>query len=202
MSVKAFATQLLNSVKEVRTSSETLQCDNLISYLEQVIATDPGALSPEQVISTDPGTLSPDQIEHLKAQLQLMVEREKSSHASDLEMFRAVIQSGQNAVKTALLMNGGASVALLAFIGKLTEEQHSRIPPFADALAIFVAGVFAIVVASGSTYLSQWFYAGSETWKQRTGLGFNILSILLGLTSYGLFVWGMRTAYAAFIAFS
>lgn len=189
MSVKEFAIQLLNSIKDVRTNSETLQCDNLISYLEKVIA-------------TDPGDLSQNQIEHLKAQLQIMVEREKSNHASDLEMFRTVIQSGQNAVKTALLMNGGASVALLAFIGKLTEEQQSRIPPFADALAIFVAGVFTIVVASGSTYLSQWFYAESETWKERTGLGFNLLSILLGLTSYGFFVWGMRTAYAAFLTFT
>lgn len=189
MTVKAFATQLLASVKEVKVSSESINCDNLITYLEKVIA-------------TEPGELSPDQIENLKAQLQLMVEREKSNHASDLEMFRTVIQSGQNAVKTALLMNGGASVALLAFVGKLTEEQHSRIPAFTDALAIFVCGVFTIVVSSGVTYLSQWFYAETESWKQRIGLFFNIVAISLGLISYGFFVWGMRSAYSAFLAFA
>lgn len=189
MTVKAFATQLLNSVIEVKASSESIKCDNLILYLEKVIA-------------TDPGDLSADQIENLKAQLQIMVEREKSNHASDLEMFRTVIQSGQNALKTALLMNGGASVALLAFIGKLTEEQHSRIPAFTDALAVFVCGVFAIVVSSGFTYLSQWFYAETENWKQHAGLIFNIFAILLGITSYGFFVWGMRSAYAAFLTFA
>lgn len=189
MTVKAFATQLLTSVKEVKVSSESINCDNLILYLEKVIG-------------TEPGDISPDQIENLKAQLQLMVEREKSNHASDLEMFRTVIQSGQNAVKTALLMNGGASVSLLAFIGKLTEEQHARIPAFTNALAIFVCGVFAIVASSGATYMSQWFYAEPENWKQRTGLSFNVLAILLGLVSYVFFVWGMRSAYVAFLAFT
>lgn len=189
MSVKAFAIQLLNSVKDVRANSETLKCDNLIAYLEEVIAAPPG----------DP---TPSQIEHYKFQLQLMVEREKGNHASSLEEFRSVIQSGQNALKTALLMNGGASIALLAFIGKLTERQQSQIPNFAEALAIFVLGVFSIVVASGSTYLSQWFYAEFGNWARRTGAGFNILSILLALTSYGLFVWGMCKAYSALLAFT
>ena len=67
-------------------------------------------------------------------------------------------------------MKGGASVALFAFAGKLTEEQHSRILAFTYALAIFVCDVFAIVTSSGPTYLSQWFYAETESWKQRTGL--------------------------------
>lgn len=188
MSVKIFATQLLNSIKEIRINGESIKCDNLIAYLEKVIA-------------NPPGDISPDQIEHLKAQLQLMVEREKSNHASDLEMFRSVIQSGQNALKSALLMNGGASIALLAYIGKLTEAQQARIPAFADALVIFVLGVLAIVVASGSTYLSQWFYAESEK-KERTGLAFNITAVFLGILSYVLFIWGMRKAYVAFLAFT
>ncbi|MCP1418478.1 hypothetical protein J3D47_002721 [Pseudomonas laurylsulfativorans] len=189
MSVREFATQLLSSIKDIKANSESIQCDNLITYLEQVIATAPG----------EPG---PDQIEQLKAKLQIMVETEKSHHASDLEMFRTVIQSGQNAVKTALLMNGGASVALLAFIGKLTEVQQARIPVFAEPLTFFVLGVLAIVITAGSTYLSQWFYAASESWKQRTGMAFNILSILLGLCSYGFFVWGMRKAYVGFLTFA
>ncbi|AWY39406.1 hypothetical protein DKY63_05595 [Pseudomonas putida] len=189
MSVKAFAAQLLNSIKEIRVNSESIPCDNLINYLEQVVA-------------SAPGDMTPDQIEHLKAQLQIMVEQTKNNHASQLEMFRTVIQSGQNAVKTALLMNGGASVALLAFIGKLTEAQQIRIPVFAEALTFFVIGVFAIVVTAGMTYLSQWFYAASEQWKRKTGFAFNIISIVLGLSSYGFFVWGMRKAYLAFLGFA
>jgi len=189
MTVKKFASQLLESVRDIKKHSESIHCDNLITYLESAIA-------------TTPSEATTDQIEHLKAQLQLMVEREKSNYANDLEMFRSVIQSGQNAVKSALLMNGGAAVALLAYIGKLTETQQLRIPVFAEALAIFVLGVFAIVVSSGSTYLSQWFYAEEATWKQRVGLGFNLFSITLGLASYGFFIWGMSVAYSAFLAFA
>ncbi|RJX81591.1 hypothetical protein D3M70_08875 [Pseudomonas sp. LS-2] len=189
MNAKEFASQLLETVKEIKSNkNESIQCDNLIQYLDNCVR-------------TSPADLSQDQIEHLKAQLQIMVEREKSNHASDLEMFRSVIQSGQNALKTALLMNGGASVALLAFIGKLTEERQAHIPAFTNALAIFVLGVFCIVVASGSTYLSQWLYADEPEWKERAGFWFNALSILLGLTSYGLFIWAMTKAYSAFMTF-
>jgi hypothetical protein len=189
MNAKAFASQLMETVKEIKgNKNDSIQCDNLIQYLDNFV-------------QTGPSEISQDQIEHLKAQLQIMVEREKSNHASDLEMFRSVIQSGQNALKTALLMNGGASVALLAFIGKLTEERQAHIPAFTNALTVFVLGVFCIVVASGSTYLSQWLYAAESGWKERAGFGFNLLSIILGLASYGLFIWAMTKAHGAFLAF-
>ena len=35
----------------------------------------------------------------------------------DIEMFKSVIIAGQAALKSAILINGGATVALLAFIG-------------------------------------------------------------------------------------
>lgn len=132
----------------------SIDCDILISYLEKVI-------------NSSSKNLTQADIEHYKAQLQLWVEAEKRNHSADLEMFRSVIQSGQNALKSSFLLNGGASVALLAFIGKLTEEQASRIPGFAYPLSVFVTGILSIALASGATYLSQWFYAAPEAWKQK-----------------------------------
>ncbi|WP_269619231.1 hypothetical protein [Zhongshania sp. BJYM1] len=189
MSAKEFAAQLKTTIEGLRANgTAAIFCDNLIAYLEEVVN------SPSPVVTQA-------ELEHYKAQLQVWVEAEKRNHVSDLEMFRSVIQSGQNAIKTSFFLNGGASVALLAFIGKLTEEQHSRIPSFALALTIFVMGVFCIAMTSGLTYLSQWFYAESELWKQKVGLGLNVASILLGLASYGFFIWGMCRAYESFLAF-
>lgn len=189
MSVKDFASQLRKTIVELKNNgTSSINCDNLIAYLEEV------ENSPSPVVTEA-------ELEHYKAQLQVWVESEKRNHASDLEMFRSVIQSGQNAIRSSFLLNGGASVALLAFIGKLTEEQQSKIPEFADSLTIFVIGVLAIALTSGFTYLSQWFYAEDEAWKQKTGFVLNIFSILLGLSSYGFFIWGMCRAYTSFVSF-
>ena len=102
-------------------------------------------------------------------------------------MFRSVILSGQNALKTAFLMNGGATMAFTCFLRKLSMATQVQSAVFASALVVFVIGVLAITVASGLTYLSQWFYAHSEPWKRKIGHVLNFLTIALGLASYGFF---------------
>jgi hypothetical protein len=189
MSAKEFAAQLKTTIEEIKAKgTAAIYCDNLIAYLDEVIK------SPSQVVSAA-------ELEKFKADLQVWVEQNKAAHQSNLEMFRSVIQSGQSAIRSSFLLNGGAAVAMLAFIGKLTEAQAGKIPVFASSLTIFVMGVLAITITSGFTYLSQWFYSGELRWKVITGLWFNILAIVFGLASYGIFIWGMCEAYAAFIKF-
>ncbi|MCE5194928.1 MAG: hypothetical protein LLF28_05650 [Nitrospiraceae bacterium] len=189
VSAKEFAAQLKKTIEEIKAKgTATINCDNLIAYLDEAIK------SPSPVVS-------PAKLEKYKAELQGWVEQNKAAHESGLEMFRSVIQSGQNAIRSSFLLNGGAAVAMLAFIGKLTENQAAKIPAFAPSLTIFVIGVLAITVTSGITYLCQWFYAGNQQWKVKTGFWLNIAAIVLGLSSYGIFIWGMCEAYAAFINF-
>ena len=47
------------------------------------------------------------------------LERWKANNAIGIEMFKSVIEAGLNALKSAMIINGGASVALLAFMGAL-----------------------------------------------------------------------------------
>lgn len=47
---------------------------------------------------------------------------------SSLEMFKSVIEAGQNSMRAAMLMHGGASVALLAFIGNLAAMRPQKPP--------------------------------------------------------------------------
>jgi hypothetical protein len=182
------AIELKDVIEKLQKNGEThIECSKLINYLQNAS-------------ENPPQDLPPDHLERLKAQLQILVEAHKSSHASDLEMFRSVIQSGQNAVKTSFLMNGGASVAILAFIGKLTESNKPSIPLFAETLTLFVTGVFLISVTAGITYLSQWFYADDSPRKQLAGFILNLSAILVGLGSYGMFIWGMKAAYNSFLS--
>jgi len=189
MSANEFAAHLKKTIEEIKAKgTAAIYCDDLIAYLNEIIK------SPTPVVS-------PAELEKYKADLQVWVEHNKAAHESNLEIFRSVIQSGQNAIRSSFLLNGGAAVAILAFIGKLTETQAAKIPVFAASLTIFVIGVLAISVTSGLTYLSQWFYAGVSPWKVRSGFWLNIAAIVLGLSSYGVFIWGMCKSYAAFLKF-
>jgi primosomal replication protein N len=144
MTTKSFAAELRDLIRSIRDEQgiSEIRIDNLIAYLEEVIN------SPEEEIT-------PAQMEMYKAELQVWAKQNEAIQAQNVEMFRSVILAGQNALRTAFLMNGGATVALLAFLGKLSDRHQDKIAVFSSAMVIFVAGVFAITIASGVTYLSQ-----------------------------------------------
>lgn len=51
----------------------------------------------------------------------------KAQRQSDLEVFKSVISTGQTALKTSFLVNGGAAVALLAFIGNVWSKVQAPV---------------------------------------------------------------------------
>src|SRR6185437_9417296 len=152
MSAKRFAAEMKAAIAGIKANgAATIPCDNLIAYLDQVLN------SSEQ----DPPQV---EMEQFKANLQNWIEANKQVHAGQMEMFRSVITSGQGAIKSSFLLNGGAAVAILAFIGHLAQFDAAKVPVFASCLVLFAYGVFAVAVTSGSTYLSQWFYASTHQW--------------------------------------
>lgn len=191
MKEKNFAIQLKNTIKQIKSNgSVTISCDHLIAYLDEVI-------------NSQTSEITSVQFEKYKADLQLWVENNKANQASSLELFRSVITSGQNAIRSSFLLNGGAAVALLAFISNLTENHKNKVVVFADSLIPFVCGVLLIAITSGVTYLSQWFYCNNDcSWKNKTGFFLNILAIIFGLFSYVCFIYGMYRAYVGFQNFS
>lgn len=189
MSVKQFAIELRQTIEKLNADGvDAIKSSNLIAYLDEVVKSP----NPE----TDPANL-----ERYRAELQLWVEENKKLHSWDLEGFKSVISAGQNALKTAFLMNGGATVAMLAFVGKLSEDHVAKIPVFSTAMVCFVIGVLLVTISSGATYLSQWFYFKPEKWQQTAGFWLNMVAILCGLSSYVLFVAGTMKSYKAFVAF-
>jgi hypothetical protein len=192
MDAKEFAQELREVVADLKTKGiDSIGADNLIRYLDEAA----------RDLSTSGARPSEATIERYKAELHKWVEEHKNIHTQRVEMFRSVIQAGQNALRTAFLMNGGASVALLAFIGHLSSVAPGRIPSLAPSLAVFVCGVLVAALATGVTYLSQWFYAGDPSWQKKTGFALNIATILLGLSAYGIFAFGMWRAYRVFEGF-
>ncbi len=113
------------------------------------------------------------------------------------EHYKAVIQSGQAALRSAILINGGAAVALLAFIGNLMRTDGAQLPETAlrHSLLTFIWGVLAAAVATGFTYLAVCF-ACPET--RRRFATFNGLAIACVVLSYLSFIAGGFLAWIGF----
>jgi len=101
--------------------------------------------------------------------------------------FHAVITIGQGALKSGALINGGACVAILAFIGNILTKDTSMISGLSTALLIFGFGVFLAAAASGSTYLAQVNY---ETKKIKKAVCINKVTIVIVILSYLSFLGG------------
>ncbi|MBN1941888.1 MAG: hypothetical protein JW849_01210 [Phycisphaerae bacterium] len=120
----------------------------------------------------------------------------------ELEQLRAGIkyqqvnQQGQAAIKSALLINGGASVAMLALIGTLIDKQVERvlITKLCLSLGMFVAGTLIVAIACGGTYLCGMLQSRVKIWWV-----LNIIVIIMVIFGYVLFGWSSRNAYCAFM---
>jgi hypothetical protein len=190
VSTKIFAKQMRETIEDVKANgTAAIYCDNIINYLKEVEA------------SPTPD-LSQVEIEKFKSDLQQRVEAKKQDHESNLEMFRTVISSGQNAIRSSFLLNGGAAVALLAFLGHLASDAPSKVSSFAPCLLPFGYGVLCIAIVSGLTYLSQWLYASECRLAKKAGFISNILCIAGGLCSYGFFTWGLLSTHELFSAYA
>ncbi len=178
---------MIEGIKSKGTAA--IYCDDLIAYLNEV----------QNSSAPEPTAI---EIEKYKADLQNWIEANKHTHEAQLELFRSVITAGQSAINSSFLLNGGATVALLAFIGHLAQFKPGKVAEFGACLLPFAFGVLAIVVTSGLTYLSQWLYASPRPLARKAGFVINMLCIVLGLASYGFFAWGLFTTYRAFVAYA
>jgi hypothetical protein len=126
--------------------------------------------------------------------------RMKLNQDGSLEMFRSVIETAKVALTTSILVNGGATVALLALVGAVIGKAsgNSSIPPAAlvYALISFALGVLAGAIATGTTYCSQYCYHQEFN---RSASAFHAVTVILVLASYVAFLSGVASAYHGFI---
>jgi hypothetical protein len=157
-------------------------------------------------------------------QLKLDLAVYEQNTRRSLESVRAGNASGTEAIKAATLINGGAAVAMLAFIGHLASINAATASnDLALSLFMFVAGTWLGVVASGTAYIFQITsfaslqheFAGKEAKDDgdekransehersnalmRRGMWINAITVLLVTTALILFAWGCCSAYHVF----
>jgi hypothetical protein len=121
---------------------------------------------------------------------------------------QAAIKSGDAALRAGLLINGGAAISVLAFMGSLAAKDLvpiSRLSRVADSLVVFAWGVIAAVVGLGLSYLTHLFEgmhfallkppftepspaSKRNLWFRNTA---HILAIVVFFLCIGFFVCGM-----------
>jgi hypothetical protein len=115
-----------------------------------------------------------------------------------VERIKAVIQFALAAIQGVILVNGGAAVAILAFLGNIWQKDNS-LHPMALAitwpLELFLCGVTAGVATAAMGYLAQLTLAVGS---MRFGNLFRVLAMLCVVVGVGAFFWGSVSAASAF----
>jgi hypothetical protein len=124
----------------------------------------------------------------------------------------AVLRNADAAIKTFILVNGGAAVSVLAFVGGLASKTNvslAQLHALAGSLIWFASGVASAAVGAVFAYLTNYAYGEASTYRTReweypflkdtpasvgwrkAGVCFHIVGVVATLFSLGFFMWGM-----------
>ena len=151
-------------------------------------------------LKKDASESATDSRARFKAQHDSNLAEYRSKIEVALENQRTTVQSGHYALRTAILMNGAAAVALLAFLGSAWSAAGTapqNLANFPVAMLVFVVGVLAAAIATGTNYVAAYSAA------RESALIFyvvNSISIVLVIVSYIAFIIGGTLAYSSFAA--
>jgi hypothetical protein len=129
------------------------------------------------------------------------------------ETNRAAIENANLTLRYAVLINGGAAVAVLGFVGGLAAQGRvklgSQLLDVGSSLTWFAAGVALATLAMGFSYFTNYSLVGhasrlqatwehpylnettSSTWWKRAAICYQVLAIFAGFGSVGVFIRGM-----------
>jgi len=138
------------------------------------------------------------EIASFKAEHERNLAHYEAQQLHSIELFRSVIAYGQAALKSEILINGGAAVALLAFIGNIWTKgiQPEAVNFLTSGIAYFSFGVLAGALGTVGSYFTQYCYSESFL---KAGVVFHFLTVLIVLGVFVLFSLGAFDSYQAFV---
>ena len=139
--------------------------------------------------------------ELIKIQASFDLEHYRGVWESAHRLFESVITTANAAIKALFLINGGGCVALLALAGQLASAGRDRTAAvvFALPLVMFGSGVGLAAVTACTLAMTQKCYA--QKWD-KTGAGFTVATIVLGVGSLALFGLACWHSYSAMLQFA
>lgn len=179
------------AVNDVRDrKEEVVSVDALLNYLDALdrdIAT---------IDESDGKKLEVD-LAVFRAEHERNLAHYSAQQESSRQMWESVFTYGQAALKSAILVNGGAAAGLLAFIGNIWSKGINplAVENLTHAILAFALGVLAAAIGTGTTYVTQYSYCCEWDVLART---FHVLTVVVVIGSYFLFFIGAHASYSAF----
>lgn len=99
--------------------------------------------------------LSRAEREHRNRQMDWHYEEKRIEWAKQELSWRATIDFAHSAIKGALLLNGAAAIALMAFLGSAAAKEREVYGWAACSLLLFAIGTFFAVISGGVAYFAQ-----------------------------------------------
>lgn len=204
------------------TGRKTISIDKLQNYLNDILLEeiDLSEKSSDEVSEADKLDYE-GKLLHYRACQDFSLARYNAELANGLELFRAVISFADIALKTTFWLNGGAAIAVLAFLGNIWNKQPQPMMfiGFTQTLLLFAIGVALSSCCAGLSYITQRFYCNPPSKKRKTKKKdcdeksslladeddyryANIacgLAIVFGIASIGFFIYGSWTACLSFL---
>lgn len=116
------------------------------------------------------------------------------------DILASAMESAIQALRTCLLINGGAAVALLAFIGHLvTQQEYKLIAEFRSSFALFVIGTFCVPIGHGLAYASNLYFALRSS---PAGRSYRVAALIVATISVMCFLVGCLLTLGAFQSLS
>lgn len=129
---------------------------------------------------------------------------ENKDESLRLTFLNSAATLAQSTIKGAMLINGGAAVAVLAFIGNIWSKCNEVPESIAWSVASYSGGVLIAGIAMGTAYFTQYYYLenllnekGAN--KVKVGKVFRNTSTILIIGSFISFAIG---TYLSFVTFT
>ncbi|MFQ5673262.1 MAG: hypothetical protein ACE5G9_09215 [Nitrospinales bacterium] len=184
-----------NSVNNLRSSNdEVIDTKTLKEFINSIY----DQISSEE--RTTPNLTPEQQRDYYNAQNQFTLAQYNHQYRRDwmIASIKASVDLAGIAIKSALLINGGATVAILAFLGNFLSKDAQKtvvLNALASPLGYFSLGVVTAAIGSGLAYCSQRSYL--EEWN-KAGICFNLLAVIFIVATYGAFIFGACDTYSIF----
>lgn len=192
MDTKDLIELIRKAVWDVKSQNQSVvSADALLNYLTSIEA------EVGRSRSADARALEVD-LAKFRADHERNLAHYNATQATSIEMLKSVITFGQTALKNALLINGGAAVALLAFIGNIWGEgiAQNAVAPITNGVILFAFGVLAAALGAGTSYVAQYCY---HYHHNKAAKAFHGLTLVIVVLTYIFFAFGAWEAYTGFV---
>ncbi|MEO1501935.1 MAG: hypothetical protein AAFS08_15315, partial [Pseudomonadota bacterium] len=105
-----------------------------------------------------------------------------------LELTKAVITFAQGVIRTLVLINGAAAIAIMTLIGGANEGLAAKADKMSEALLLFALGVASAALVGGLSYCTQFLYESSVGKISKLGVFLHIIAVVGAVVSLAFFV--------------